>query len=623
MHFIFLLSMPLHPDLLEKLKAEKKLQEVISVFQDARARGVETPWEGIKLKKAGVCTLYAVALLVDFPDNVASTPLSHYDSLLSSLNTYPTGSLREYYLEQSYGKVEIITHVYGWFRMDSSYAYYVNGQYGFGTYPRNCQRLTEDAVHKADPTVDFSIYDNDSDGYIDALFIIHAGPGAEVTGNPNDIWSHAWVTYNVPYVDGVYAYRYSAEPEDGKMGVFSHELGHALFGLPDMYDYDYDSHGLGYWTIMAAGSWLNGGNTPACFDAWCKIHCGFVSPETVKVNRYFTTIPCVNDTPVIYYLYTDGAPSSEYFLVEYRKQKGFDSYIPGMGLFIYHVDDLVTTGNDKQWYPGYTDSGHYHVALEQADSLWELEKNIDPGDGGDPYPGSTSNFWFNNDSKPNSQTYSFEPTWVGVEYLSWEDSLIRAHLLVQMLLGDEEALSILNLPDTVQPDVPYNPGVRIHNKGTTYDTAEVCVLIENPDGVLEYLERDTVCLANGDTMEVVFSVPWIPGYDSLYYLTAWVYISKDTDSGNDTIKTTLITSPLGINRNEYFLCLGGPFGIRMAYSIKGKARVEIFNVAGRKIFEREIEDTGTLTVRNIPPGMYFTMFNTNRKKIIQRVIVVK
>ncbi len=38
-------------------------------------------------------------------------------------------------------------------------------------------------------------------------------------------------------------------------GVFAHEMGHAAFGLPDLYDTDNSSEGLGNWSLMAGGSW--------------------------------------------------------------------------------------------------------------------------------------------------------------------------------------------------------------------------------------------------------------------------------------------------------------------------------------------------------------------------------
>ncbi len=436
-----LFSMPMSPELEKKLREEGRLNEVIEYLLEARIRGVDSPNPvPIRVKPGERLTLKAIAILVDFSDNVATTGILHFDSLLSSVGTYPTGSFRDYFLETSYGNVDIIMTVVGWFLMPQTYAYYTNGNYGLGSYPQNAQKLTEDAVWAADPTVDFSQFDNDLDGDIDALFIVHAGSGAEQTGNPNDIWSHAWSTVNVPNVDGVNAFGYSAEPEDGKIGVFAHEAGHALFGLPDLYDYGYDSEGAGNWTLMAGGSWGNGGRRPSHLDAWCKIECGFLSPHVPTVNQTGVQFPSVEFDSLVYKLWTNGVPANEFFLVENRQKVGFDDFLPGSGLLIYHIDENQS-GNDNQWYPGHTGSGHYLVAVEQADGNWDLEKDVNRGDAGDPYPGSTLNRNFNENTTPDSKDYLFTITQVGVENIS--DS------------GDTMTADIRVTPAGIEEDVDY------------------------------------------------------------------------------------------------------------------------------------------------------------------------
>ena len=407
------------PELKAQLQAEGRLDQVVEILKAARLRGVDAPNPSpLRATPGRADTMKAIAILVDFSDNVGTTPVLHYDSLLSSVGCYGLGSMRDYYLETSYGAVEMITAVVGWFRMPQLYTYYANNNYGFGSYPMNAQKLAEDAVWAADPTVDFSQFDNDSDGYIDALFIIHAGPGAEVTGNTNHIWSHAWCTVNVPYVDGVYAYSYSTEPEDGRVGVFSHEAGHAIFGLPDLYDYDYDSEGLGAWSLMAGGSWNQNGFSPAHPDAYCKAAANFVTPLVVTANQNGVVIPNVAYNPVIYKLWTGGAPGTQYFLVENRVLAGFDTYLPWSGLMIYHVDETMPH-NNWQWYPGHTGSGHYKVALEQSDGQWQLELNQNSGNYGDPYPGAMPpHYAFNDTTVPDSKDYGFLTTHVAVENVS-------------------------------------------------------------------------------------------------------------------------------------------------------------------------------------------------------------
>ena len=66
------------------------------------------------------------------------------------------------------------------------------------------------------------------------------------------------------------------------IGVFCHEFGHVL-GLPDLYDTDNSSEGLGQWCLMASGSWGGNGSspqTPTHMSAWCKQKLGWVTPSS-------------------------------------------------------------------------------------------------------------------------------------------------------------------------------------------------------------------------------------------------------------------------------------------------------------------------------------------------------
>jgi parallel beta-helix repeat protein/predicted outer membrane repeat protein len=284
--------------------------------------------------------------------------------------------------------------------------------------------------------VNYADYDNDGDGYVDALFIIHAGPGYERTGNPNDIWSHKWEMQLPQHLDGVIDSVYSMEPEywddpgDITCGVYAHEMGHSVFGLPDLYDYDYDSRGLGSWSLMSGGSW-NGplGSSPAHPDAWSRMQMGAVVATILSADLLGASIPAIEETPAIFRLWTCGAVGDQYFLVENRRQTGYDTYLPDQGLLIYHVDQAVSN-NNHQWYPGHTDEGHYLVALEQADGQWHLEQNINSGDGGDPYPGTTSNRTYDDNSTPDSRDYNFNTTDVAVRNISDSAPMMTGDLYV-------------------------------------------------------------------------------------------------------------------------------------------------------------------------------------------------
>ena len=78
------------------------------------------------------------------------------------------------------------------------------------------------------------------------------------------------------------------------------------------------------------------------------------------------------------------------------------SRCPADGLLIWHVDDNVSSDNTQEWYPGHTTSGHYLVAVEQADGLFQLEQNQNNGNSGDPFPGSANARSFNSTTTPSS-----------------------------------------------------------------------------------------------------------------------------------------------------------------------------------------------------------------------------
>jgi immune inhibitor A len=219
-------------------------------------------------------------LLVDFNDKPHNQTVDHFKKLLFSdgNSNFSQKSLKEYYREVSYGAVNVVGYVSDWIRMPRPYAYYVNGNDGMGPYPTNTQKLVEEAIEIAKQTgqIDWDIFDLNGDGKIEALSVVHAGRGAEQTGaGTGNIWSHKFqITRRMPVTNNTYAWTYLTVPEDARLGVIAHELGHLLFEWPDLYDAgprnSTITQGVGDWCLMAGGSWNNGGNTPAYPSAWCR-----------------------------------------------------------------------------------------------------------------------------------------------------------------------------------------------------------------------------------------------------------------------------------------------------------------------------------------------------------------
>lgn len=444
--------MPLSEELIEELRATGELESVVNALKTFNQQSLLTM---MPAPAAPVTSGSGVAILVDFVDNKADTlnhPPAKYDTLLFSVGKWPTGSMKDFYIENSYGLFKFTGKVAPppakgrkWYRLPESYTYW-SENYGFS----HSGELAIAAAQAADADIDFSQFDNDGpdakpnsgddDGYVDALYVVHAGPGYE-ENHCGKIWSHMSGTDfetndNAKNGGKIRIGRYSHQPEercDGaliNMGVYAHEYGHIL-GLPDLYDYGYDAEGAGRWTIMASGSWNGGGATPAHFDAWSKSQLGWIEPELIKDYKVNAPIPAAEYTPKAYRLWTDGdTVPRQYFLVENRQKIGrFDKNLPGEGLLIYHVDDYKWS-NDDQYIPGEGSAAlHYHVAVEQADGRFDLERNSNQGDPGDAFPGTSLRKEFAGFLPyPTSRDYHEEETKVAVLSISNSDSVMTANL---------------------------------------------------------------------------------------------------------------------------------------------------------------------------------------------------
>ena len=228
--------------------------------------------------------------------------------------------------------MDLVGEVVGPFRLTRSLAWYANNNFGIGRpsgVPR-AQHMARDAAIAADPAVNFQPYDNDGNGFVDAFVVIHAGAGGEATGNPGDIWSHKWVLPSTYSTDSTQIFAYLTIPEDARIGVCAHELGHLLFGFPDLYDTDGSSEGVGNWCLMGGGSWNGNGDVPAHPSAWCKIQQGWASAVNVTSTGTMTFTD-IKSSKIAHRLWRNGQTGSEYFLAENRQRTGYDSMLPGGG----------------------------------------------------------------------------------------------------------------------------------------------------------------------------------------------------------------------------------------------------------------------------------------------------
>ncbi len=379
-------------------------------------------------------------VLINFTDTTTTKTPAEFNTLFFGTNPGDY-SMRQYYQEVSNGNFDVQGVILGWYTAQKNHDYYgQNDQNGNDMYPGD---LVYEAAQAADPNVDFSQYDTDGDCKVDVLAVVHQGTGEETSASPNggsvtDIWSHRWSlssakaygknNYSGAYVTNdpcpnggniivddyiIMSELYDNTGKIATVGLMAHEYAHA-FGLPDLYDPDYSSHGIGVWGLMGAGTWLGvtvGGDRPSHMSAWSKAVLGWANVQTLTGQGTLTLNPVEGNNTI--YKIGNGTPgqSGEYLLLENRQRIGFDAALPGAGLLIWHIDESKkSASNQDNASECKTDHGscgtaHYRIALEQADGNFDLEKNQNTGDAGDPFPGNSNKTTFDVNSTPSSKPY--------------------------------------------------------------------------------------------------------------------------------------------------------------------------------------------------------------------------
>lgn len=226
-------------------------------------------------------TIKVLAILVEWTNRQGRYSRETFDSMLFSRNVWPGGSMADYINEVSFGKATVVGTVIDW----------VNG----GTY--NSGYDFSDLLEPLDATIDYSQYDGNRDGAVDAVIFIRSGTGQEFSQNAYDIWSYA-ISYGDGYglgpFDGVLVSGWNTSPELyplrdpdnptvfsgldtlNSIRVFAHETSHNL-GLPDLYDYDGKLDPVTFYTPTipttircTTGATWGSGDTASC--RWGRRH---------------------------------------------------------------------------------------------------------------------------------------------------------------------------------------------------------------------------------------------------------------------------------------------------------------------------------------------------------------
>ena len=291
------------------------------------------------------------------------------------------GSVRDYFLAQSNGKLDLQFDVYGPVTLSNTQAYY--GEDEGTNHQKNMAELLKETVALADKDIDFSLYDWDGDGEMEQFIIMYAGYGQAAGGGTETIWAHR-STMTAELHDGVIVSAYCCNPELRKLndkpvlegiGTVCHEFSHCL-GLPDMYDGDDVNYGTKSWDVMGIGVHNNNGYTPAGYTGYDKMALGWQDPVTLEKNGLISGIKPTSEGGDFYMIRNDNHPD-EYYLLENRQKTGWDAGIAAGGLLVLHIDyDPVFFNNPNKTKD--TDNTHPRCAIVNADNDETIDyKNYD------------------------------------------------------------------------------------------------------------------------------------------------------------------------------------------------------------------------------------------------------
>ena len=400
-----------------------------------------------------------LVILVNFSDRKFSRSDAHsvYDHMFNDVNykgyknengtsnrygSMFIGGVRDYFSQNSMGKFAPQFDVVGPVEVDMK-STEMNGT-------KNAWVVFAQAIANLSSTVDFSKYDADGDGYVDMMYFIVAGYGANYSGN-NDayLWPHKWsLEYvDVPAYNGKRMGKYACSVElygwesnnqtilDG-IGTVCHEFSHVL-GLPDEYDTDYEaggqSHDPGQWSVMAGGSYSQLGRLPVGYSAFQRYASGFLTPKVITNTGKFELNP-MQENNEAYMLKTP--VDKEFFLLENRQQSGWDAMLPGHGMLVFRVDST----NLEVWESNKvnaTPSHNYYELLRAGNSTSGAQAS-------DPFPGTSNIMTLNNSTTPSLCTWNGTYNTFGLTEITETNGVINFKVnkegYVEMLVEDFETM---------------------------------------------------------------------------------------------------------------------------------------------------------------------------------------
>ncbi|HOX52946.1 MAG TPA: M6 family metalloprotease domain-containing protein, partial [Fibrobacteria bacterium] len=301
--------------------------------------------------------LLGLTLLVDFSDEPTPYSISEISDWLNKegfARDGCKGSVKDYFLDASNRQVELVNEVFGWYRASKPKSYYEDLPEYTGA-----EQLLKEVVDHFDPLVDFSRYDNDKDGTVDALNILYVGKGR--TWNQG-LWPHAgWVGRTVDRTR-LDRYQMSDLPGTFDLFTFAHETGHMLFGWPDLYWF-------GAYCLMGSHS---DDQNPMMINDFLRADQGWIPFHDATASD--TGLVLAEPGAKVYRFRNPARPSTEGIAWSYMGNTGRRAELRGSGLFVQHYD-LSIDGNSS--------ASKLQFRPIQADRLEELQADQFPSKSND------------------------------------------------------------------------------------------------------------------------------------------------------------------------------------------------------------------------------------------------
>jgi M6 family metalloprotease-like protein len=308
-----------------------------------------------------------LCLLADFSDQVATIPRADVVDFCNQVGYTGygnNGSVRDYFWDCSDGDLTYTNWVAAaYFRAPNTFAWYDDPAIPW--LDRGVQLIKEILDDMEANGFDFSQYDANGDGYIDAINLFYAGN--TTAGWAKGMWpGSGWMTDEWG-ADGVKTLKFEITGMGANLRIstYCHENGHMIGFWPDLYDYDGDSQGVGTYCLMSDAA---SGTNPVEPCAYLKYKSGWGNITTLAAKQMGISAP-VSSTNAIFKA-TNPGNAKEYYLLENRQRASRDAALSDDGLAIWHVDE-DGDHNANEMLPG----SHFLVTLVQADGDWDLEHN--------------------------------------------------------------------------------------------------------------------------------------------------------------------------------------------------------------------------------------------------------